>query len=109
MRYGHSQARESRIASLKSLRCEGCDKMPELRADYAPETCAFCEGTGKPSEIPEEKYYEWQLCPVCRGQGSVLVAQPARKCARCGGAGREQGSRLTCLACKGPGWALSLV
>ena len=83
--------------------------MTEPGARYAPETCAFCLGTGKPSDIPEEKYYQWQLCPVCKGQGSVLVAQPGRKCARCGGEGREPTGKLTCWACRGPGWAHALV
>ncbi len=83
--------------------------MPEPNVRHAPETCAFCEGAGLPSDIPEEKIYEWRLCPVCRGQGSVLVAQPAHECARCNGKGREPQTTHTCWACKGPGWAHSLV
>lgn len=83
--------------------------MTDQGISYAPETCAFCKGTGTPSDVPEDKVYLWQLCPVCRGQGSILVAQPARKCARCGGNGREKGTQLPCWACKGPGWAHGLI
>ena len=75
--------------------------MTEPQAQYAPETCAFCEGTDKPSEIPEEKYYQWLLCLVCRGQGSVLVAQPGRKCDRCSGDGQRAGDAANLLGLQG--------
>ena len=66
--------------------------MPEARINYAPETCASCNGTGG---------YEGD-CSVCGGQGSVLVAQPARNCASCNGTGGYEGD---CRACGGTGWA----
>ena len=60
--------------------------------NYAPETCAHCNGSGG------------NICQVCKGQGSVLVAQPPRKCAHCGGSGGN-----ICSACHGSGWAHSLI
>ena len=69
--------------------------MPEARINYAPETCARCDGSG---------FYSGK-CSACGGQGSVLVAQPARKCARCGGSGFYSGK---CSACGGTGWAHAL-
>ncbi|MDD2439784.1 MAG: transcriptional regulator [Methanosarcinaceae archaeon] len=61
--------------------------------DYAPEVCTLCKGTG---------CLEGQKCRACGGQGSVLVAQPARDCPVCGGSGRA-GERI-CRACRGSGW-----
>ena len=37
---------------------------------YAPETCMWCQGSGKYGNYND-------LCLVCGGSGSVLVAQPA--------------------------------
>ncbi len=70
--------------------------MPVIQ--YAPETCAWCEGTGKYGDYRDP-------CHVCGGQGSVLVAQPARKCPRCEGSGilGEYGDR--CDVCNGSGWS----
>jgi len=62
--------------------------------NYAPETCARCRGNGGAGGPP---------CSACGGQGSVLVAQPARICARCRGNGGAGGP--PCLACNGTGWA----
>ena len=62
--------------------------------NLAPETCAYCSGCGKDFG---------KLCGSCGGQGSVLVAQPARKCAACSGCGKDFGK--PCPACKGAGWA----
>ena len=60
--------------------------------NYKPETCGNCGGDGG---------YQG-LCKPCGGQGSVLVAQPARKCGNCGGDGGYQG---LCKPCNGTGWA----
>lgn len=70
--------------------------MPVIQ--YAPETCAWCEGTGKYGNYGD-------LCHVCGGQGSVLVAQPAKTCPRCKGSGviGEYGDR--CTVCNGSGWS----
>ena len=73
--------------------------------NYAPETCAWCRGSGgvKEGEIIV-------ICPACGGQGSVLVAQPARKCAWCRGSGgvKEGEIIVICPACGGTGWAHAL-
>jgi DnaJ-class molecular chaperone len=63
---------------------------------FAPEDCAWCEGTGK--------YFE-DICHVCKGNGSVLVAQPPRKCPWCKGKGYEEDSQDRCKICSGSGWA----
>ena len=52
--------------------------MPVMQ--YAPETCAWCEGKGKYGQYND-------ICLVCNGQGSVLVAQPSHKCPHCAGTG----------------------
>lgn len=67
---------------------------------YAPETCAWCQGSGKYGEYGD-------LCLVCNGQGSVLVAQPARKCPQCGGSGTMmvKGIADRCKVCNGAGWS----
>jgi DnaJ-class molecular chaperone len=72
--------------------------MTNPEVDYAPEDCGCCRGRGR---------ILWKMCPVCSGQGSVLVAQPAKKCATCRGKGRI----ITefCPACDGSGWAHSLI
>lgn len=67
---------------------------------YAPETCAWCQGSGKYGQYGD-------LCLVCNGQGSVLVAQPARKCPQCGGSGTMmvKGIADRCKVCNGAGWS----
>lgn len=67
---------------------------PRPVINYAPETCGYCKGSGKDFA---------QACPICKGQGSVLVAQPARKCVTCDGGGKHFTS--VCEACGGSGWA----
>jgi DnaJ-class molecular chaperone len=66
--------------------------MDKARINYAPETCARCVGIGHNSG----------RCSACNGQGSVLVAQPARQCAWCCGTGHNSGR---CPVCGGTGWA----
>ncbi len=67
---------------------------------YAPETCAWCQGSGKYGQYGD-------ICLVCNGQGSVLVAQPARKCPQCGGSGTMivKGIADRCKVCNGTGWS----
>lgn len=75
--------------------------MNKQSANYAPETGAYCDGDGWVLSI-----FLVKPCPICNGQGSVLVAQPARYCARRGG--RGIGGFLPCKACNGYGWAHAL-
>lgn len=65
-----------------------------VQSNYAPATCAYCSGAGNISGNP---------CRACEGEGSVLVAQPARECAHCQGKGRKSAYR--CNFCRGTGWA----
>lgn len=74
--------------------------------NYAPETCAFCEGKAAEFWRKEAHYVK---CPICKGIGSVLVAQPARQCAFCDGAcddfWRDGNHYQKCPVCKRVGWA----
>jgi len=70
--------------------------MPVIQ--YAPETCAWCEGTGKFGQYGD-------ACQVCGGQGSLLVAQPARKCPWCQGKGAVGPQEDRCKMCNGAGWS----
>jgi len=70
--------------------------MPVIQ--YAPESCALCEGTGKWGSYGD-------LCHVCGGLGSVLVAQPARKCPWCEGRGVNGPQQDRCKVCNGAGWS----
>lgn len=67
---------------------------------YAPETCAWCQGTGKYGGYGDH-------CLVCEGHGSVMVAQPARKCPQCEGSGEDPKSEYAdrCKTCNGTGWS----
>jgi len=72
--------------------------MPVIQ--YAPETCAWCEGSGKFGNYQD-------LCLVCGGSGSVLVAQPARPCPHCNGTGIIEVGEFEdrCKICGGSGWS----
>jgi RecJ-like exonuclease len=72
--------------------------MPVIQ--YAPETCAWCEGSGKFGNYQD-------LCLVCSGLGSVLVAQPARSCPHCSGSGIIEVGEFQdrCKICGGAGWS----
>ena len=77
--------------------------MSEVKIDYAPETCAWCNGSGGVGSLPISR------CPACGGQGSVLVAQPARRCKWCNGSGGVGSLPISrCSACGGTGWAHAL-
>lgn len=77
--------------------------MAEPRVNYAPEPCGFCGGSGR------DRDYSHIECDVCKGVGSILVAQPSKKCSFCGGSGRDANrSRLKCKSCDGTGWAYAL-
>ena len=72
--------------------------MPVIQ--YAPDTGAWCEGSGR--------YGDYQdFCLVCGGQGSVLVAQPARICPHCDGEGTVLAGEFhdRCKVCGGAGWS----
>ena len=67
--------------------------------NYAPETCAWCTGTGK-----------WAIsagyvvsCMVCGGKGYVSMLQPAEQCPQCEGSGKRTVAN-PCLMCAGAGW-----
>lgn len=64
---------------------------------YAPEECAWCMGRRREHD---------EKCPVCKGRGAVLAAQPARPCGSCAGTGREGliEERRACSTCGGAGW-----
>ncbi len=73
---------------------------------YAPETCAFCGGNGS-GRCKDGNVYD--RCPVCKGIGTILVAQAAKKCAFCsgGGSGMCNDGYVydRCPVCNGTGWA----
>jgi len=78
--------------------------------NYGPAKCAYCNGLGnyKNREGTDVR------CVVCRGNGSVLVAQPAWRCVYCNGKGGFRDNDeydkcfVTCDACEGSGWAYEL-
>ena len=72
--------------------------MPVIQ--YAPEECAWCNGTGKFGAYND-------ICLVCAGQGSVMVAQPARNCPHCNGGGAVSVGDFEdrCKVCGGTGWS----
>jgi hypothetical protein len=51
------------------------DKRIQPTIHYAPEACAFCSGNGG-GRCRDGDIYD--LCPVCKGLGTVLVAQNAK-------------------------------
>ncbi len=73
--------------------------MSRAEITYAPETCAWCTGSGK-----------WAVslgyvvsCLVCGGKGRVMVNQPSGQCQQCGGTGHRNVAS-PCLSCAGTGW-----
>ena len=76
-----------------------------MGARYAPEECRSCQGTGNIGDIfTGGTLHRRAVCEACGGEGSVLVAQPARICATCRGTGGF-GGVMYCEACGGTGWA----
>ena len=73
---------------------------------YAPENCAFCSANGSGRCHDGEVY---DVCPVCKGVGTVLAAQPAKKCAFCTGGGgglcKDGYVYDRCPVCNGSAWA----
>lgn len=73
---------------------------------YAPETCLFCHGQAADFWRDQAHY---RRCPVCKGVGSLLVAQPARHCGFCLGRSvnfqRGNDYYTKCPVCRGVGWA----
>lgn len=62
---------------------------------YSLELCGLCKGLGGSANKP---------CRPCKGRGTVLVVQPARKCPRCDvGAGL---ANELCVVCRGSGWVM---
>ncbi len=82
------------------------DKRIQPTVHFAPEACAFCTGNGG-GRCRDGIIHEF--CPVCKGIGTVLVAQVAKKCAFCSGLGsgtcRDGYAYDLCPVCKGSGWA----
>jgi DnaJ-class molecular chaperone len=91
LEYNHFYSQILLVEELKMV-------MPVMQ--YAPETCAWCEGTGKYGQYGD-------ICLVCNGQGSVLVAQPSRKCPNCAGMGTQASGEFQdrCKICGGAGWS----
>lgn len=79
--------------------------MSSAPGNYERKTCAFCGGSGKDVSGSNMSY-----CGMCKGQGDVMVAGPARECPHCGGTGRpsasQSGGGVYCYICGGTGWSL---
>ena len=74
--------------------------MSQPQRTYAPETCAWCTGTGK-RQISAGYA---SSCLVCGGKGHISVTQPAQACHQCAGTGKRNVVN-SCLVCAGTGWA----
>jgi DnaJ-class molecular chaperone len=74
--------------------------------NYAPKKCRFCKGKSFDFWRGEEFH---QTCKVCKGEGTLLVAQPAQKCPFCKGKAayfwHDGDYYYKCKVCKGAGWA----
>ena len=76
------------------------DAAQTSRLNLSSENCATCNGQGiGTNQNP---------CSACQGKGRFLVAQPSKKCPRCGGSGKpEPGNSWCveyCVICRGTGW-----
>lgn len=73
-------------------------------ANYGPETCAWCKGTGEDRRKDHRGEFR---CVSCAGQGAVMVALPSAPCPKCSGAGNlVTGEFELCVECYGSGWRL---
>lgn len=63
---------------------------------YSLELCGLCKGLGGATNKP---------CQPCKGRGTVLVGQPARKCPQCGV--KEGSANELCTTCRGSGWRMT--
>lgn len=86
-------------------------KKEENIATHRQVECAYCRGRGRDTykkrgikdALTERSAYELK-CMVCLGKGMVMVEEPARNCAFCGGKGiSKRGSVSTCPVCRGKG------
>jgi len=80
-------------------------------AQYAPETCQWCKGTGHDDHIPTKPDHPQPYsCAACNGQGRVQVAQPSQPCVHCKGTtvNPDPGERhgKPCDYCGRTGWSL---
>ncbi|HWP45305.1 MAG TPA: hypothetical protein VNO14_18830 [Blastocatellia bacterium] len=91
-----------RAVTLISRAQRVIDKQAYKHTGYALETCGLCKGLRHTHEGP---------CAACKGEGTVLVRQPAHKCARCKGEGMETSSvaptSRICMICSGTGWIMA--
>ena len=79
------------------------DREAHRNSGYLLEVCGFCDGVGGTAK---------ERCPARKGNGTVLVHQPALKCPRCNGSGKPEKMRLyfsdVCTVCRGSGWVLTV-
>ncbi len=78
--------------------------MNQTQKNYAPQTCAWCSGTGEQAITLGYS----RSCLVCGGKGHLLTAHPAGQCPECKGSGRRNAAN-PCLLCAGTGWARAAV
>lgn len=69
---------------------------PQASINYSPAICGLCRGKGN---IGSEEY----PCKACGERGSLLVAEPHLKCAKCSGTGIYLARY--CEICDSTGWA----
>jgi len=78
-------------------KCPVCKGKEKVHVRPPTVVCALCKGTG------EDKPRSAVTCSACRGKGIVSVQEPIKICPTCGGRGRQIGSNLYCISCKGTG------
>lgn len=83
----------------KRVRKVGKEKIKVSRP-MAEVKCAYCKGIGKD---PWGVMSVLADCQVCKGKGTVKIAEPFEKCPVCQGTGVQYNTRLNCLACGGKG------
>jgi DnaJ-class molecular chaperone len=86
-----------------------------IMGNFVPKICNWCQGSGYGPIEGFLDAFDRKICPVCKGQGSVLAIEPARRCSICEGTGRDMSGFLAvydnpkrCRACGGSGWAHAL-